>query len=385
MNLQFPTSNLIHPISNLQYPGRVALQQRVLPTYRAPFFDLLARSCQDGLSVFAGPPLDVEGIPSVASLDVAHLTRAENRHFSDPSSKFYLCWQKRIVQWLEETDPDVLILEANLRYPSNRRAIRWMKKRGRPILGWGLGAPPLGGMLAPIRRRSRSAYLRLLDGLIAYSQTGAAQYRNMGMPASQVFVAINATKPRPSGNLPNRSQSAAHPLTILFAGRLQERKRLDVLFAACAALPNEIQPRVVIVGDGPARTHFEEIATQIYPKTEFVGPKYGDEIQPYFERADLFALPGTGGLAVQQAMSYGLPVIVATGDGTQDDLVRPGNGWLVPPGDQQAFTEALRDALGNIPRLRQMGAESYRIVDDEVNIESMVSSFVKALRAVKGI
>ena len=37
-----------------RFPGRLGLQQRVLPAYRAPFFDLLAGACQGGLSVFAG-------------------------------------------------------------------------------------------------------------------------------------------------------------------------------------------------------------------------------------------------------------------------------------------------------------------------------------------
>ena len=63
-------------------------------------------------------------------------------------------------------------------------------------------------------------------------------------------------------------------------------------------------------------------------------------------------MPGTGGLAAQQAMTYGLPLIVAKGDGTQDDLVRPENGWQVPAGDQSGFSEALRLALSDVGRLR---------------------------------
>ena len=93
--------------------------------------------------------------------------------------------------------------------------------------------------------------------------------------------------------------------------------------------------------------------------------------------ADLFVLPGTGGLAVQQAMAYGLPVIVAQGDGTQDDLVRPGNGWQVPPDDLPALQACLEAALADPARLRQMGAESYRIVRDEINVEQMVAVFVR--------
>ena len=46
-----------------------------------------------------------------------------------------------LIRWLTDCDPDALILEANPRYLATAAAIRWMKRRGRPVLGWGLGAP----------------------------------------------------------------------------------------------------------------------------------------------------------------------------------------------------------------------------------------------------
>jgi glycosyltransferase involved in cell wall biosynthesis len=82
-------------------------------------------------------------------------------------------------------------------------------------------------------------------------------------------------------------------------------------------------------------------------------------------------------------MTYALPVIVAQGDGTQEDLVRPANGWLVPPADQAALTAALDTALAEPARLRQMGTESYRIVREEINLENMVEVFVQALADVR--
>ncbi|HEY6072779.1 MAG TPA: glycosyltransferase, partial [Anaerolineales bacterium] len=83
-------------------------------------------------------------------------------------------------------------------------------------------------------------------------------------------------------------------------------------------------------------------ASAIYPAAEFIGARHDEELRPYFSAADLFVLPGTGGLAVQEAMSNALPVIVAQGDGTQDDLVRAGNGWQVPPDDFDALLAALK-------------------------------------------
>lgn len=358
----------------MQFPGRLALQQRVLPAYRAPFFDLLAASCREGLSVYAGQPQAVEGIASAQGLTGAHLVPGHNLDFRHPASPFYLCWQRGLQDWLRSWNPQALIVEANPRYLSTPLAVRWMQRRDRPVWGWGLGAGRGGNLLEQLLRRN---FLGRLDGVLAYSRRGADEYRAMGL--KRVRVAYNAVSPRPSHSPPERPASLEGPPTVLFVGRLQTRKRLDILLRACRDLPPAVQPEVVIVGDGPARAEFEALAAQIYPQARFVGARHGDALAPYFTQADLFALPGTGGLAVQQAMGFALPVVVAQGDGTQDDLVRPENGWQVPPGDQEAFTQALAQAFADPGRLRRMGRESYRIVSQEINLESMVAAFVQTL------
>jgi glycosyltransferase involved in cell wall biosynthesis len=169
---------------------------------------------------------------------------------------------------------------------------------------------------------------------------------------------------------------------VLFVGRLQARKRLDNLLHACAALPLEIQPRLLVVGDGPERPSLETLAASIYPHAEFVGAHNGAALEPFYAAADLFVLPGTGGLAVQQAMAHGLPVLVARGDGTQDDLVRAENGWQILPDDVPGLADKLKVAFSNVTRLRAMGEASYRIVADEINLEQMVAVFVDAVGAV---
>ena len=120
----------------------------------------------------------------------------------------------------------------------------------------------------------------------------------------------------------------------------------------------------------------------MYPAAQFWGARHGAELEPLFAQADLFVLPGTGGLAVQQAMSYALLVVFAEGDGTQDVLVQAGNGWQVAPGDADALRILLQHALADAPRLRQMGLESYRIVSEEINLEAMVRVFSRAVESV---
>ena len=359
------------------FPGKLGLQQRVLPSYRVPFFDMLALACEGGMSLFSGQPRPEESIVS-GKLQIANYVQARNIHLLKGS--LYFCYQRGLLNWLSDWNPYALIVEANPRYLSTPPAIKWMHKRGRPVLGWGLGAPPLTGLLASLRQNGWIRFLNRLDGLIAYSQRGADEYAAYGIPCGKIFVAFNAVSAAPKAP-PDRRPSAVGRASILFVGRLQTRKRIDSLLRACAAMP-EPGPKLVIVGNGPERGNLEQVAGQVYPSAQFVGTKYGDELKPFFAEADLFVLPGTGGLAVQEAMSHGLPVIVAKGDGTQDDLVRPGNGWQIPPGDEDALVSTLREALSDMDRLRKMGAESYRIVSQEINLEKMVEAFVGALNSV---
>jgi glycosyltransferase involved in cell wall biosynthesis len=367
------------------FPGRLGLQQRVLPAYRTGLMDRLAAACQGGLSVFAGQAGQEEAISGGEELELAQYVRANNLQLVPAASPLYVLWQTNLHKWLVDWDPHVLVLEANARYLSNRTAIRWMKSRGRPVIGWGLGAPavagksPLARVISALINRSRRKYLLSCDALVSYSRKGAAEYRRLGFPSENIFVAPNAVAAKPENPPPRRERGFSGRPVLLFVGRLQERKRIDNLLLACSTFPVDQRPQVNIVGDGPALQQLQQLAEAIYPQAEFFGALRGQELIPLFTAADLFVLPGTGGLAVQEAMAYGLPVVVAEGDGTQNDLVRPENGWLVAPDDREALKTAIRQAVSDPARLRKMGEESFRIVSQEVNLETMVAVFLRVL------
>ena len=287
--------------------SKIGIQQRVLPAYRAPFFDLLAAACNSGLSVFAGSPAPAEALGATGELQEAHQVLAENLHLGH--GRYYACVQKNILAWLEDWQPEVLIAEANPRYLNTPKAVRWMKSRERPVIGWGLGAPPVRGFW---RKLLRERFLGGFDALLTYSQLGADQYRTMGFPPERIFVAPNAVSKRPVQEIPSRpAEYADGRASVLFVGRLQARKRVDLLLRACADLPERQRPRLTIVGDGPASGDLRALAAEIYPRAVFTGELRGEALAQYFRAADVFVLPGTGGLAVQEAMGWGLSVIVA--------------------------------------------------------------------------
>lgn len=358
----------------MRFEGRLGLQQRVLPNYRVAFFDHLAAACSGGMSLFAGLPRPVEGIHPADGLNNARFVQGRNIHLM--SGPLYLCWQPDQMAWLKDWNPDALIMEANPRYLASRGAIEWMGARRRPVLGWGLGAPAVTGSLAGLRQTLRRRFVQRFDVLIAYSERGAEEYASIGFPRERIIVAANAVALPPATRI-RRAPLLGRPPRVVFVGRLQARKRVDLLLRACAQLAP--LPELVIIGDGPERGALQSLAQEVFPAARFPGALFDQQLSAALEQADLFVLPGTGGLAIQQAMAAGLPVIVAEGDGTQNDLVSGENGWLVPPGNLEALIAVMGSALQDPARLRQMGEASFDLVQNRFNIDAMRTQFLSAL------
>jgi glycosyltransferase involved in cell wall biosynthesis len=357
---------------------RLAIQQRVIPSYRAQFLELLGNHPEIELGVIAGAARPQEMIKHVENLKGVDYFFTQNTHLL--AGNFYFCLQRQFLPWIKEWNPDVLIAEANPRYISTPKVALWMTGQHRPAIGWGLGVPQNKGLFSGFRNHQRDQFLKQFNSMIAYSKIGAQQYMQNGFRPTDVYVAMNATAPSPKNNPPTRDAWKKDRAVILYVGRLQTRKRLDALIRVCSQLPEPLQPLLWIVGDGEIRSDLEKLAADIYPQTEFFGSKFDQELSDIFNKADLFVLPGTGGLAVQQAMSFGLPVIVAEGDGTQSDLVNETNGWNITPENDDELKQAILDAITQPVLLRKKGMAAFEMVKTKVNIENMVAVFVQACK-----
>lgn len=161
---------------------------------------------------------------------------------------------------------------------------------------------------------------------------------------------------------------AAGPPTVLFVGRLDEEKRVAELLHAVAALPEELQVRLEVVGDGTCRREWEQVAAQlgIAGRVAFRGFVPEAELREAYARCTVFCMPGVAelqSLATLEAMASGAPVVAADAMALPH-LVHDGrNGWLYPPGDVAALSDRLQRVLGAPARAREMGTESRRIAE----------------------
>ena len=147
---------------------------------------------------------------------------------------------------------------------------------------------------------------------------------------------------------------------VTFVSRLVWEKNLQTFVDVAKKLGDEIRP--MIVGDGPAMKELQHML----PKAHFTGFITGDDLACAYASSDIFLFPSeteTFGNVTLEAMSSGLPAVVADAPGSKS-LVESGiNGYLAPPRDTGEFAkcvhqiaedDALRDKMGKTARQKAL-------------------------------
>jgi glycosyltransferase involved in cell wall biosynthesis len=180
---------------------------------------------------------------------------------------------------------------------------------------------------------------------------------------------------------------------ILFASKLQERKRCADLVAAHGRL-REPRPYLVIVGDGEERQRLEQQAeadSGVRDHIRFVGFRNQTELPRYFDLCDVFVLPSRHepwGLVVNEAMNAGRAVVVSDDVGCQQDLVREGEtGVVFPAGNVAALAGAIDRVLATPEAAARMGAAArvhigqFSFEDDVAGLRQALASCVPGFEA----
>jgi glycosyltransferase involved in cell wall biosynthesis len=174
-------------------------------------------------------------------------------------------------------------------------------------------------------------------------------------PAARVAVVGNPVRVPPLLK-PPRSVPAGSPATVLFLGRLHEKKGIfDLVRAIPAVLSVLPGTRFVFAGDGEiegVRKLAEELG--VAHAVHLPGWVDGAAKQQQLEQADLFVLPTyfeALGVALLEAMACGVPVIATPVGGIPDFIDDGVEALLVPPGPGTALAGAIVAALQD-PALR---------------------------------
>ena len=304
---------------------------------------------------------------------------------------FTLMSYKDFKKSFVELKPDVVVLQFHVAILSYWWAYFYMKRNHIPYIIWDCNytRDTLGGVFVRLRKKLVDFTFKKAAACITYGSVFRDYLLKLGKRPEEVFVAQNTINIQ--NIIDNRSASCSdrrfnHPLRVLYVGALLDRKFVDSSIIAVAHLIEQgYDVYYDIVGDGSEFQKLAELVKKLNAGERIIlyGAKYGTELKAFFEKDDLFLMPGTGGLAINEAMAYALPIISTVGDDTVVDLI-DGNGFLLKDfGNVEEIERSLKSFI-ELPKGEKtvMSHRSEQIVKERASLENMVNQHVIAIEYV---
>lgn len=267
---------------------------------------------------------------------------------------------------------------------------------GVPLLLWGQGYSRKR-KFRPFRNPADFVHLvkaKLAKGYITYTSSIA---ENLGqwIPRNKLFVANNTVhfarrSPDVKQDISQRLETASQgPIELLFVGRLQKRKKVDLLLKALAELRTQSnrQYRLSIIGDGELKGELQALAGQLeLVNIEWFGNLREDQVAPYLRKSHVVVIPGWLGLAVNHAFSFGVPVVTEFPNETLTNhppeieyFHHHQNGYAYQADNPSDLARAIEHVVADLNRFSESALATYSL---EMSIDSMMSGFKQSLEFV---
>jgi glycosyltransferase involved in cell wall biosynthesis len=113
----------------------------------------------------------------------------------------------------------------------------------------------------------------------------------------------------------------------------------------------------------------------------FLGNRH--DVPDLLAASDIFVLPSLWeglSMALLEAMASGLPIVASEVSGTVQVVIPNETGLLVPPGDVQKLTEAIKQLLSDPTRAQAMGAAAKQRVEAEFSAQKQADEHLTLYR-----
>ena len=241
------------------------------------------------------------------------------------------------------------------------------------------------------RRRARLAeftsLLNQVDGIVCYVDDAFRIFGSYGVAEERIFITRNSPDTDLLFKVKDEIETEVvkRPRRLIHVGRLVPWKRVDLLIRAFAKIVVDFDDAELrVVGFGPEQKNLEQLAEQhgLGGKVSFPGGIYDPEVLGReLMQSGVYVLAGMGGLSINDAMTFGLPIVCSVCDGTEKHLVFDNdNGFYFEDDDEEDLVAVLTKALSDPVKLQAMGQRSIEIIRNEVNIDTVISGYLDAFK-----
>jgi glycosyltransferase involved in cell wall biosynthesis len=305
---------------------------------------------------------------------------SDQRYFSLyewPVRGFTVRHQQGVIRHLVNLRPRVVVTMCHSGTTTEWAVIALKKLLRFRLVAWQCGYEYNPGWLKRVVLRW---FVPRFDHHLAYHTNAGIYARSHGAKAEQITVmhntideaAVSACAKREALQiLSQRFPSIAGKRIVLYVGAVLAEKRLELIGDALDRLGDD-RVALVVVGDGPHLTALKDLWTA--RKDTYFAGRVVEGVGTYFDAADVFVLPGTGGLAINEAMAHGLPVISGYADGSADDLVIDNvNGFRFRSGDPGELAKQIAAIMNDGEMCERMGSASLQMIKGRFSFENFVT------------
>jgi glycosyltransferase involved in cell wall biosynthesis len=171
----------------------------------------------------------------------------------------------------------------------------------------------------------------------------------------------------------------ADPCSVLFVGRLVEKKGCEVLIRAMQTVQQGIpHATLTVVGDGPLRRSLEELAAALGVRCEFTGVAGSSLVQQLLRQAAVVCVPSRTAangdseglpIVVLEAQSMGVPVVGTWHAGIPEAVLHGQTGLLGAEGDFAALAANLTLLLQNEKLRLEYGARGAQRIAERFDLQ----------------
>lgn len=172
--------------------------------------------------------------------------------------------------------------------------------------------------------------------------------------------------------------------TVVYVGRLEPVKGLDVLLRAWVAVERNVPAsRLVIAGAGDQYEQLVQLSKQlgIAEQVHFLG--HVQDVMTLLDGADLYVQPSyQEGLSnsLMQAMAMGIAVVATRVSGNVDLVTDGVSGRLVEPGKSEALASAISELLLLPDTAAEMGRRAQLVIRERYDVDVVISKLLQAYR-----
>ena len=249
-----------------------------------------------------------------------------------------------------------------------------------------------GGPLAWLYQRAfLPPTLGAVDSIVVHTRSYGSTSQNLrGRELAIIPSVVDLDRFRPGLEAEDlRSQLRLEGKRVLaFTGRLVPHKGVDVILRALRELPDDVV--LLVIGFGPRLRSLVGQARRIgvVDRVRFLSTVTDDDLPRYLSLAEVFVFPSQNrlegfGLAVAEAMSAGLPVVIADVPGVREVIEDGQEGLLAEPLIASDLAAKIRRILDDPALRRSMAAAARHRAEERYGLATVAGQLIRLYEGLR--